>query len=539
MSRGSATRLLGVGATAFLIAAAGAFGVVRPAGAFMEAEFNLRATLTGAAVPGGGDPDGSGTAGVFIRPVTGGVVVTLTVNGITEPATAAHIHSGAAGTTGPILFTLQAPHADGVEAGPSSFAANPTLTQDMVAHPGNYYIDVHNADFPGGALRGQLEVGRNFVSTWAVGSSEVPGPGDPDGAGRVVASIDVIAGQLCSTFDLTGIGPQTSANIRQGAPGHVGPVILALPPPAPAGAPDNCTTGVDPAILQAIQSNPGAYYAEVATAEFPNGAVRGQFQAGNDAAAPPATCQASGLCDGTLPPGTYTYSGLGTALTFTTSREFIALVSSFTDPGRAPVHLLDLNEPNGFGVFTIFKFGGVIHPNPCGAAPTAQIGTSPDDLMAWLSSQSSIRTSTPVHVHYGGAPGLQVDIVGRGAAACPRYAYLWQVYPDREEYIQTGSAARVVAQDVAGQTIVTLLQDISPSDIILASTSGPTFVAQTQPVLNTYRWHLSSTLPNTATSAATLVSDRWPLGSVGLGALTMAMILAVWAIRLRKKARDV
>ena len=525
MSRASATRLLVIGATAFLIAAAGSISLVRSAAAFQEAEFNLRATLTGAAVPGGGDPDGSGTVGVSIRPLTGSVVFFFTVYGIAEPATAAHIHSGAAGTTGPILFTLETPHANGVEAGPGSFAADPTLTQDMVAHPGNYYIDVHNAEFPGGALRGQLEVGRNFVSTWAVGSSEVPGPGDPDGAGRVVASIDVIAGQLCSLFDLTGIAPQTGATIRQGAAGHEGPVILSLPPPAPAGAPSNCAIGIDPAILQSIQTDPGAYYAEVTTAEFPNGAVRGQLQAGNDASAPPPGCAAPTVCDGALAPGTYTYTGLDTDLTFTTSREFIALPVNFTDPGRPQVNLLELSETQGFGFIAIFKFGGIVESNPCEWRSNQRIGTRPADLINWLRNRPSIQMSTPISVNYGGASGLQVDIVGRGGTTCPLYAYLWQIYPDAIAAIQTGSQARLVAQDVAGETIVTFVENLQPADFILASTAQPAYVMHAQAVINTYKWHLSSSLPNTGTLGAAKTPGRWPLGPLGVGVLMIAVTM--------------
>jgi hypothetical protein len=30
------------------------------------------------------------------------------------------------------------------------------VVKDIVANPGNYYLNVHNAEFPPGAVRGQL-----------------------------------------------------------------------------------------------------------------------------------------------------------------------------------------------------------------------------------------------------------------------------------------------------------------------------------------------------------------------------------------------
>jgi hypothetical protein len=100
-----------------------------------------------------GDPNGSGEAYVFS---TGGGVVcyVLEVEKI-EPATAAHIHEAPAGRNGPVVVTIGAPtngrSAGCVDTGDQDLAADITLRE-----PENYYVNVHNAEFPGGALRGQL-----------------------------------------------------------------------------------------------------------------------------------------------------------------------------------------------------------------------------------------------------------------------------------------------------------------------------------------------------------------------------------------------
>jgi hypothetical protein len=63
----------------------------------------LGTTLSGAAeVPGPGDPDGSGTATLRIKPSKGQICYTLDVHDIAQ-ATAAHIHVGDAGVAGPVV----------------------------------------------------------------------------------------------------------------------------------------------------------------------------------------------------------------------------------------------------------------------------------------------------------------------------------------------------------------------------------------------------------------------------------------------------
>ena len=112
-----------------------------------------------------GDPNGSGEVYVFGvdgDPTT--LCYVLTAEGI-ETAAAAHIHKGAPGTNGPVVANLAAP-GDGDaadcltqgEVGPGTTPKFPTgeSVQQVLNHPGDYYVNVHNAPYPGGALRGQL-----------------------------------------------------------------------------------------------------------------------------------------------------------------------------------------------------------------------------------------------------------------------------------------------------------------------------------------------------------------------------------------------
>jgi CHRD domain len=105
-------------------------------------------------VPITGDLDGTGTAALTLNRGTGEVCWHIAVEDITLPALAAHIHEAPVGVPGDVVVTLGAPDASGVSTGCT--AADRSLVKDIAKNPSEYYVNVHNADFPGGALRGQL-----------------------------------------------------------------------------------------------------------------------------------------------------------------------------------------------------------------------------------------------------------------------------------------------------------------------------------------------------------------------------------------------
>jgi CHRD domain len=111
------------------------------------------AKLTGdAEVPGPGDPKGSGTVQVTLDPDKGEVCYELSVANIQE-ATAAHIHEGAMGKEGPVKVALDAPKRGSAKG--CTKADGPVIIAIM-KDPSGYYVNVHNAAFPKGAVRGQL-----------------------------------------------------------------------------------------------------------------------------------------------------------------------------------------------------------------------------------------------------------------------------------------------------------------------------------------------------------------------------------------------
>jgi hypothetical protein len=113
----------------------------------------LHAALSGSeeAPSGTGDPDGYGAA--FLE-VQGRNICFRIIAKQISPATAGHIHKGDVGQDGPIsvpLFTGTVPSKRKCVK-----ASSNSVAKDIRRNPGDYYVNVHTADFPDGAIRGQL-----------------------------------------------------------------------------------------------------------------------------------------------------------------------------------------------------------------------------------------------------------------------------------------------------------------------------------------------------------------------------------------------
>lgn len=103
-------------------------------------------------VPDRGDVRGRGSATVFGVDGNANLLCYVIRVERIDPATAAHIHEAPEGVAGPVVVSL-APPSDGDSAG----CVETDLAQEILADPQEYYVNVHNAPFPAGAVRGQLE----------------------------------------------------------------------------------------------------------------------------------------------------------------------------------------------------------------------------------------------------------------------------------------------------------------------------------------------------------------------------------------------
>lgn len=132
-----------------LLAIVAIAGVSVPAAnAFHEYNYKFNFELSGSQNVSGGDPDGMGMAEIIVDGFGGMIWWDFMVENI-APITMDHIHKAGAGSAGPVVFNF-----NGMLSG--SAAIDTTLAQDLINNSSDYYVNLHNQDFPAGAIRGQF-----------------------------------------------------------------------------------------------------------------------------------------------------------------------------------------------------------------------------------------------------------------------------------------------------------------------------------------------------------------------------------------------
>lgn len=103
------------------------------------------------------------------------------------------------------------------------------------------------------------------------------GVGDPNGRGT--ATVYIAGGKLCFGLTVYRIAKPAAAHIHKGNASTAGDVLVPLSPLPKTGNPGGSggCVNVKAADAAAIRKNPGGYYVNVHTSDFPDGAIRGQL----------------------------------------------------------------------------------------------------------------------------------------------------------------------------------------------------------------------------------------------------------------------
>jgi CHRD domain len=108
------------------------------------------------------------------------------------------------------------------------------------------------------------------------GAKEVPGPGDPNGRGRVM--VKVFSEKVCYMLKVKRIASATAAHIHEGSRGKMGDVVVDLQLDTSSnGSYSGCVLVSDPELIKDLSEHPTGYYVNVHNRRYPDGAIRGQL----------------------------------------------------------------------------------------------------------------------------------------------------------------------------------------------------------------------------------------------------------------------
>ena len=225
--------------------------------------------LSGEAESPAGDPVATGTATIRLR-TDGRVCYQLAAKNLPR-AIAAHIHKGKAGVSGNVVVPLKMPNAAGNAKGCTKAKA---LVRSMIKSPSAFYVNVHTAEFPNGAIRGQLK-GSSTKSFGSIVKRTLNGTSEPSATGTAVLRFR--PGLVCYRLTAANVTlPTVGAHIHKGAAGVSGPVVVPFTAPGASGTSDGCTT-TDQSLIDEILGNLSGFYVNIHTTEHKGGAIRAQL----------------------------------------------------------------------------------------------------------------------------------------------------------------------------------------------------------------------------------------------------------------------
>ncbi len=223
--------------------------------------------------------DVSNARGVFTATVTrsdtgGSISWELSFSGLTGNAGAAHIHTGATGSPGPVVLALCGPCQS-----PLTGTGNVTDAVLDAIESGTAYVNVHTAANGPGEIRGQLNITAS-IATNLTARQEVPKP--KGNVRRATGSFTAAITKSGSTGSIAWrlrfsrlTGRADAAHIHLGRVGRAGPVAVALCGPCRNGARGTATLA--PAVMAALEA--GRAYVNVHTPRNAAGEIRGQIRA--------------------------------------------------------------------------------------------------------------------------------------------------------------------------------------------------------------------------------------------------------------------
>lgn len=152
----SSRKFFPIAVTALVLAGAGVFGAesAGASGRPLIAALAASNEVNNAGAPVPGDAGATGFAYLTLTQGQAEICFELAFDNLTTPPSRAHIHRGVVGVNGPVVATFYETGSPALTKG--CVAVLESLVKEIRKSPADFYVNVHNATAPGGAVRGQL-----------------------------------------------------------------------------------------------------------------------------------------------------------------------------------------------------------------------------------------------------------------------------------------------------------------------------------------------------------------------------------------------
>lgn len=224
--------------------------------------------------------DGMGIGSLFLNEAKDSLCVSITVYGLSGDIDAAHIHEGAAGTNGGVVFNF-GPFISGNQI--NTVITGDDLTPELLtaALDGMLYLNVHTAENPGGEIRGQIMLEKDMAFRAMLDPEQEVHEVTSDATGLASFNLSRTGDkvQFYGVFDnLT--SPITMAHLHMAPAGVDGGVVVNLGDFLEG---NTITGSFDPTEFEGLLDDmlAGNIYLNVHTENFPAGELRGQVMLEN------------------------------------------------------------------------------------------------------------------------------------------------------------------------------------------------------------------------------------------------------------------
>ena len=222
------------------------------------------------------DSPATGHADLYLSSDQSNLRIQIRIWNLQGTMTACHVHQGAPGQYGSQLFNIPVFQ--------DSTAADWTITDygRRNLKLGDLFINIHTVENPNGEIRGQIYPDSSLSLTASLAGTQVVPPNGSPGAGVADLTLWPDGHRVHVELSVSGLsGLATASDISRAHPGFNGPLVWTL------GAPVNrVVVDLAPTNQQVVDLLNGICYAEVETASYPAGEVRGQIGGSTTAGAP-------------------------------------------------------------------------------------------------------------------------------------------------------------------------------------------------------------------------------------------------------------